>query len=399
MESARVIVAGAGPVGTVAALALARRGIDVILLEALPTSARDLRASTWHPPTLEMMAQLGVAEHMVEHGLICPVYQYRDRRSPEVFSFDLSELADVTAFPYRLQYEQFKFTRRLCEILADEAHATLRFSHEVTGVEQDTHGVTVAADHKGTTREFRAEYVIAADGANSILRKQVNVEFEGFTFPEKFVTLSTIYPLEQHFDGLSNVNYIADATAWVLLLRTPDYWRVLVPAPEDASDSHLLSDEFKDQVLQDVTGTGQTIESEHRVIYRIHQRVARNYRVGRVLLTGDAAHLNNPLGGFGMNSGIHDAWNLSGKLEHVLKHGADTSLLDLYEKQRQHATREFIQAQSIKNKRRMEEDDEDLLRQDRVEMRRISGDGELRRKFLLDQALFTSLADADQITL
>jgi 3-(3-hydroxy-phenyl)propionate hydroxylase len=399
MQSVQVIVAGAGPVGTVAALCLARQGIEVILLEALPTWAKDLRASTWHPPTLEMMAKLGVADRMVKHGLICPVYQYRDRRSPDVFSFDLTELSDITEFPYRLQYEQFKFTRHLCELLADEPHATLRFSHEVIDVEQDADGVTVVAEYQGVTEFFRADYVIGAEGANSILRRKMKIGFEGFTYPEKFVTLSTTYPVEQHFDGLSNVNYIADPAAWVLLLRTPDYWRVLVPAPENASDEYLLSDEFKDQVLRDVTGTQTTIASEHRVIYRIHQRVATNYRVDRVLLAGDAAHLNNPLGGFGMNSGIHDAWNLCAKLDRILNQGADTLLLDLYEKQRQTVTRDFIQTQSIKNKQRMEHDDEEWLRQDREEIRRICSDDQLRRKFLLDQALFTSLADADRISL
>ncbi len=399
MESAQVIVAGAGPVGTVAAICLARQGIEVILLEALPTWAKDLRASTWHPPTLEMMAELGIADRMVEHGLICPVYQYRDRRSQEVFRFDMTELSDTTEFPYRLQYEQFKFTRYLCELLAEEPHATLRFSHEVVDVEQDADAVTVLAEHRGSTKRFRADYAIAAEGANSVLRRKMNIGFEGFTYPEKFVTLSTTYPLEQHFDGLSNVNYIADPAAWVLLLRTPDYWRVLVPAPENASDEYLLSDEFKDQVLRNVTGTQTTIASEHRVIYRIHQRVATNYRVDRVLLAGDAAHLNNPLGGFGMNSGIHDAWNLCDKLDRILNQGADTVLLDLYEKQRQTVTRDFIQTQSIKNKQRMEHDDEEWLRQDREEIRRICSNDQLRRKFLLDQALFTSLADADRISL
>ncbi len=399
MECAQVIVAGAGPVGTVAATRLARQGIDVILLEALPTSAKDLRASTWHPPTLEMMAELGIAERMVEHGLICPVYQYRDRRSPEVFSFDLTELSDITKFPYRLQYEQFKFTQYLCKVLASEQHAMLRFSHEVVGVEQDAETVTVLAEHQGSIKRFKADYVIAAEGANSILRRKMDIDLEGFTYPEKFVTLSTTYPIEQHFDGLSNVNYIADQEAWVLLLRTPDYWRVLVPAPEKSTDEYLLSDKFKDHVLLDVTRTKRTIASEHRVIYRIHQRVARQYRVGRVLLAGDAAHLNNPLGGFGMNSGIHDAWNLCDKLDQMLNFGADSSLLDLYEKQRQTVTRDFIQAQSIKNKRRMEQNDEEWLREDREELRSMCNDDELRRKYLLDQALFSSLANAGQITL
>ncbi|MEC9376297.1 MAG: NAD(P)/FAD-dependent oxidoreductase [Pseudomonadota bacterium] len=397
MERTQVIVVGAGPVGTVASIRLARMGIDVILLESLPTPAKDLRASTWHPPTLEMMSDLGVADFMIKNGLICPVYQYRDRNKEDIFSFDLSELSDVTKYPFRLQYEQFKFTRYLCELLSGEPNAKLRFSHQVIDLEQHDEKVIILAKHKGSIKRFEANYAISAEGANSILRKKLNIDFEGFTFPEKFVTLSTNYPLEKHYNNLSNVNYIADPEAWVLLLRTPDYWRVLVPAPADATDDFLVSDQFKDYIFNDITGGQETVASDHRVIYRIHQRVARSYRSERVLLAGDAAHLNNPLGGFGMNSGVHDAWNVSHQLDQIINHNADDVLLDLYEKQRQTVTRNFIQTQSIKNKYRIEQNNDEWLREDREQMRKLSKDAELRRKFLLDQALFTSLEDASKI--
>ena len=399
MRHAQVLIVGAGPVGTVAASYLARHGIDIILLEALPTWAKDLRASTFHPPTLEMMAELGVVDVLISQGLKSPVYQYRERQSSESFAFDLTELSDITDFQYRLQCEQFKLTRHLCEILVNHPHVKLLFSHRVIDLEQDNDGVTVHAETPTSNESFRADYVIAAEGADSVIRKLVNIDFEGFTYPEKFVTLSTSYPLEKHFDGLVNVNYIADPDAWVLLLRTPALWRVLVPAPERLSDEYLMSDEYKDHVFQDLIGKSSGIETGHRTIYRVHQRVAKKYRVERVLLAGDAAHLNNPLGGFGMNCGIHDAWNLCEKLVRVLAESAGQSLLDLYEKQRQTVTRDFIQTQSIKNKEMMEQSSKERLEQQRRELQHIISDDSLRIEYLLAQALFTSLRDAAEISL
>jgi len=398
MQRTQVLIVGAGPVGTVAATYLARRGIDVTLLESLPGCAKDLRGSTFHPPTLEMLAELGAADAMIEQGLISPVYQYREQRWPEVFSFDLTELSDLTRFPYRLQCEQYKLTRYLAEVLAGEPRVSLLFSHRVVQFAQDHQGVTIHAQTPTTVERFRADYVIAADGANSIIRRLANIEFEGFTYPEKFVTLSTSYPLERHFEGLVNVNYIADPEAWTLLLRTPAVWRVLVPAPVSESDDYLRSDEFKDRIFDGLTGNRAGIQTEHRTIYPVHQRIASNYRVQRVLLAGDAAHLNNPLGGFGMNSGIHDARNLAEKLIAILKNGADDSLLDLYDRQRRTVTRNFIQTQSIKNKEMMEQSGEEGLRQRRAEMRRICNDNKLRRDYLLSQSLFTSLDDAARIS-
>jgi 3-(3-hydroxy-phenyl)propionate hydroxylase len=398
MQRTQVLIVGAGPVGTVAATYLARRGVDVTVLEALPNCPMDLRGSTFHPPTLEMLDELGAADAMIQQGLVSPVYQYREHRWPEIFAFDLTELADVTRFPYRLQCEQYKLTRYLAEVLAGEPRARLLFSHRAVHFAQDDQGVTIEAQTPTIVERFRADYVIAADGANSIIRRLANIEFEGFTYPEKFVTLSTSYPLERHFQGLVNVNYIADPEAWTLLLRTPAVWRVLVPAPASESDDYLRSDQFKDRIFDALTGNRGGVETEHRTIYPVHQRIAGSYRAGRVLLAGDAAHLNNPLGGFGMNSGIHDAWNLAEKLAAMLKDGAADSLLDLYDRQRRTVTRSFIQTQSIRNKEMMEQRGEEGLRQRRAEMRRICNDGELRRAYLLAQSLFTSLEDAARIS-
>lgn len=389
--STQVVIVGAGPVGTVAAYRLARLGIDVLVLEAHPSCPEDLRASTLHPPSLEMLDALGVTEDLIAQGLVAPVYQYRNRQSGDVLSFDLGEIADVTRYPYRLQCEQFKLARLLAARLADHPHGTVRFSRRVVGFEQDDTGVDVFVESPVEIETYRAQYLIACDGANSIVRKWLKIGFEGFTYPEKFVTVSTERRLEDYFDNLASVNYVADPDEWMVLLRVPSSWRVLTPAEESDTDAYLLSDERKEQIFENLIGD-KTVETRHRTIYRVHQRVAERYVDGRAALAGDAAHLNNPLGGFGMNSGIHDAWNLSDKLARILKDGeAAAPLLDLYERQRQAVMRSFVQTQTIRNKRELESADPDFQKRRQQEMEDILNDDARRRDYLLTQSMFKSL--------
>ena len=389
--STQVVIVGAGPVGTVAAYRLARLGIDVLVLEAHPSCPEDLRASTLHPPSLEMLDALGATEDLIAQGLAAPVYQYRNRQSGDVLSFDLGEIADVTRYPYRLQCEQFKLARLLAARLADHPHGTVRFSRRVVAFEQDETGVDVFVESPIEIETYRAQYLIACDGANSIVRKWLKIGFEGFTYPEKFVTVSTERRLEDYFDNLASVNYVADPDEWMVLLRVPSSWRVLIPAEESETDAYLLSDERKERIFENLIGD-KTVKTLHRTIYRVHQRVAERYVDGRAALAGDAAHLNNPLGGFGMNSGIHDAWNLSDKLARILKDGeAAPPLLDLYERQRQAVMRSFVQTQTIRNKRELESADPDFQKRRQQEMEDILSDDARRRDYLLTQSMFKSL--------
>jgi 3-(3-hydroxy-phenyl)propionate hydroxylase len=140
------------------------------------------------------------------------------------------------------------------------------------------------------------------------------------------------------------------------------------------------------------------VETHHRTIYRVHQRVVTKFNHGRVLLVGDAAHLNNPLGGFGMNGGIHDAWNVVGKLVSVLQEGGDaSSLMDHYDRQRRTIMNDFIQSQTIKNKRMIEEGQKLAQQHEWEDMRRTIGDDKLRRKFMLRQSMAQSLRDESLI--
>ncbi len=397
MNRTQVIVAGAGPTGAVAAWALASAGVDVILVEAHPDAPEDMRASTFHPPTLEMLEALGLREALEAQGLRAPVYQYRNRASGEVLSFDLGEVGDVLRYPYRLQCEQFKLSRLVAGLLERHPHGRVLHGHRVTGVAQDGAGVTVTAetgegDERGTV-QVRADYLIAADGAGSTIRKAVGIPFDGFTYPEKFLTLSTAYPAERHFSDLANVSYMADRLEWCVLLRVPTLWRVLVPAAADDPDEALRSDERRRQVFTGLFGAdGGEADTHHRTVYRVHQRVARTFRQDRVLLAGDAAHLNNPLGGLGMNSGIHDVVNLAAKLVRIIGEGEDPDpLLDRYDRQRRTVMNEFVQRQTISNKRAMEAGTAEAQREGQARLAAILADGDARRDYLLQQSMYASL--------
>jgi 3-(3-hydroxy-phenyl)propionate hydroxylase len=393
---ASVIIAGAGPSGCVLAYCLAQAGVEVLLLESAATCVEDMRASTLHVPTLEMLHELGLLPELEAQGLRAPVYQYMNRRSGARVALDLTEIADLTAFPYRLQCEQFKLTRLIVARLAGHPHAEVRFNQRVVAFDQDEAGVTVHVETPFDLQTHRCDFLIGADGANSIVRKWMGVEFEGFTFQEKFLTLSTAFPLDEALGSLTKVNYVADETEWCVLLRVPDFWRILVPADADAERGDLLSDRKKAEVFSGLGVDGASVVTHHRTVYQVHQRVADRYVAGRVMLIGDAAHLNNPLGGFGMNSGIHDAWNLSGKLVEILRRGADRdAALGLFERQRQTIMREFVQKQSIQNKAALEDPTGPNSMEARL--RAIAADDDLRREYLIGQSMIAARRREEEI--
>lgn len=396
MQQTEVVIAGAGPVGSVAATRLATMGINVIVCETEAACAHDLRASTFHAATIEMLDEIDAAQPLIDRGLKAPVYQMRDRRSGEYVEFDLAEIADHTRFPFRLQCEQHHMSTLLTERLPETANAEVRFNSEVVAIEQDAEGVTTTVREHGIEKQIRSKFMIGADGAHSVVRKQLGIGFEGFTYDEKFLSLSTRYDIENDVANLAYVNYMSDPDEWLVLLRVPGLWRVLVPAEVNDADELLTGDARVAEVFDRII-PGKAIETVHRTIYRVHQRVAESFVQGRVMLIGDAAHLNNPLGGFGMNSGIHDAWNLADKLWKILRKDADADVLGIFDRQRRHATREFIQAQTIANKAFIEQGQGETHRARMERMAEIHADPELRRAYLLRQSMFESLQDAEKV--
>jgi 2-polyprenyl-6-methoxyphenol hydroxylase-like FAD-dependent oxidoreductase len=388
--SARVVIAGAGPVGCTAALMLAQAGIPVTLIEAEDVLPTDMRASTFHPPSLDMLAKLGVTQKLIPQGLIAARYQYRDRMSDRYAEFNLGVLEDIVEHPYRLQCEQFKLTQTVVQMLKEFSHADVRMGTSITGFEQNAAGVSVSVtDKAGKTETIEARYLIGSDGTRSVVRKGANIEFEGFTYPELFLVLSTDYGMDQNFDNLADVNYVSDSEEWCTILRVPDSWRVLFPTANDATAEQLTDPQALQDRMRRLTRTTGNFNILHTSLYRIHQRVAKQYRVGNVLLAGDAAHANNPLGGMGMNGGLHDAVNLCEKLADIMLDGASEDLLDLYDRQRRIVTVEYVQAQTIQNKKNIEEANEDSRLQRIEDFRAIAADRDqsitfLRRNSMID---------------
>jgi 3-(3-hydroxy-phenyl)propionate hydroxylase len=395
-DNDRVVVVGAGPVGLTAALALARRNIPVTLLTAEKEPVKELRGSTFHPPTLDLLDEFGVVNRMIETGLQAPTWQFRDRETGPVATFDLSLLAEDTNHPYRVQCEQWKLMRFLEEELRKVPGVDIRFGHEAIKVEQDDNSATVLANTDTREQAVTGRYVVAADGAHSTVRQSLAIEFEGFTYPESFLIASTDFPFENTLTGIAYVNYIADPFEWLVLLRVPGLWRVLVPAPENATRGFLLSDESLQGVLQRVVQRAEPYAIAHRSLYHVHQRVAKDFRSGRVFLAGDAAHINNPLGGMGMNGGIQDAFNLVEKLAEVWA-GADDRMLDRYTRQRRTVAIEAVQQQTHRNQQIISERDPSVRKRSLDELRRIAADKSSAREYMLRSSMIASMRHAAAI--
>jgi 3-(3-hydroxy-phenyl)propionate hydroxylase len=394
----RIFITGAGPVGMVAAACLVQCGIPVTVFEASSTLSRESRASTFHPPTLDMLDDLGVADALIATGRVAPRLQYRTKHDGVLAAFDFAGIADLTRHPYRLQSEQFNLTRIVDETLHGDPNYRVEFGKRVCGVQQDPTGVTVTlATQHGGPEERRGCWLIGADGARSEVRKALDVEFEGFTWPERFLVVGTSFDFYSVMSGLDAVAYVADPVQWHFLLQLPAMWRVMFPIALDVGDATATSHEFAQSALATVVPGMTKYEIAHITLYRVHQRVAKRFRVGRVFLVGDAAHINNPLGGMGMNGGIHDAVNLAQRLAGVWRGEAAEHELDRFERQRRLITLEYVQKHTIQNKRNLEARDVNERSRFRTEMQKIAGDAQLTRDYLLRLSMIASLKRAAEL--
>jgi 3-(3-hydroxy-phenyl)propionate hydroxylase len=401
---ARVVIVGAGPVGMVCALALNRRGVVVSVFEQEPAPVEDQRAASLHPSTLEMLDDLGVTEKIIPLGLISSAYRFHDRVSHSVVAeFDLGLMRDEFRFPYVLQYEQYKLTASIAAEYGNAEDFDVRFSHAITGLVQTADGVDVEVSTPSGIERLRADYVIGCDGGRSTVRKLAGIEFEGFTYPERFIKIATSFDFGVANPKVAFRNYFSDPNEWCNLFkvqgkRPPGLWRAIMPIRAEETDEIALSPDRIEGRLQTFFPNSSRFEIEYVNVYGAHQCVAATFRIGRVLLAGDSAHVNNPIGGMGMNGGIHDGINLADKLARVIHGEAGDDLLDLYSRQRRHAAVKYVQAQTIANKRLMEERDPAVRKTNFDELRRTAENPETAKAYMRRAALADSLRDAAAVT-
>jgi 2-polyprenyl-6-methoxyphenol hydroxylase-like FAD-dependent oxidoreductase len=388
-----VVVVGGGPVGMTAAATLAAEGLPVVLVELHPEPRPDWRASTFHAATLELLETIDITAQMHAEGLVVPKYQFRDRRDGLVAEFDFRLLADETRFPYRLQLNQQHLVRMLHDRLQTDDRVQMRFGTRVTGLEVTADGATLRLAGPDGESELAASYVIGADGPRSAVRNALGVAFEGFTYPERFAITSTSVDLQELLPDLGHVNYVADPQEWLFILRTPESWRVVWPVPEGLTDEQVNDPGYLQSQLQRVAPYAAGYPVIDHQVYNVHQRVASSFRVGPVLLAGDAAHINSPIGGVGLNSGIHDAMDGARRLGRIGQSiAADVEAeLAAYDRVRRTVAVEYVQADTQRNTDRLRESDDAVRRRHQDDMREMAADPDKARAYIRRVSLLESV--------
>jgi 3-(3-hydroxy-phenyl)propionate hydroxylase len=402
MIHAPVLIAGAGPVGLLVALQLARMGVGCIVAEAEPGLTHDLRAGTFHPPTIEMLEKVGVATRMLELGIKVPRWQSWDLAHGMVAEWDLSLLKDDTPYPFRLHLEQHRLTPIIYRLLQQYPHAQVLFGHRFETMVQHADHVEADLVTEAGRVSIRADWLVGADGGRSQVRKSADIEFAGYTWPERYSVISTRHDLALH--GFRENAYISDPVQWCAVFKMPDegppgLWRMTLPVGADATDEAVLAGPYAQHCIRRLTGHDDSVEYPlvHQSIYSVHQRVAVTMRKHRVLLAGDAAHVNNPLGGFGLNSGIHDALALGEMLAAVVSGAEGQALLDRYHRQRHTVNVEYVQTLSVRNKQNLEVKDP-AERAQRIRMLQSTcADPVKARDYLLNSSMINSIRRAATI--
>lgn len=402
-KSDRVVIAGAGPVGLTAAYALIRQGISVLILESYANVPTEPRASTFHPPTMKLLETLGVADELHAMGIEVAKWQYRDLKEGLVAEFDLGSLADITRYPYRLHCEQHKYAQMLLAKVETSDLCEIRKGRTVVSARSDGKGISVSAEGPNGPEEVSGRYLIGCDGGRSAVRQAMGVSFEGQTFEERFLVLTT--PFDYAPYGFRGTCYIADPERWYSMFKVPangppGRWRVVSPVTPGTSEDEAFDDDACQARIQAVLPhpDGGTFPIVHKNIYQVHQRIAGRFADGNMFLAGDAAHINNPLGGMGLNFGIHDALNLAEKMGAVMRGEASKDVFALYDRQRRTVAEEYLLAQTAQNKKDLEERNPVDRQKRQVEWRETAADPDKARAFLLRTAMFKSVERAESIT-
>lgn len=381
-----VVVVGAGPVGLAAALTLARAGVPVTVLEREPGLASQSRASTFHPATLDLLDDLGVAEQLISRGRVVERVQWRDRAGSVLAEMGMGSLDGLTRHPFRLHAEQSSLTPLLLAALSGYPEADVRFGTHVDGVAEGGTGVRIRIGHTWT----RAKYVIAADGAHSTVRRSLGLPFPRSSYPTQALRVFTDSPLDQLLPRLAPLTYVRDVGQSCSLLALRDHWRIIVRIPCDAHDP-LSAANVSELVRRALPGVRRPVRVIGADRYGLARGVLSSYRCGRVLFAGDAAHLTSTAGGLNMNAGIHDAVDLGHVLANVLGGLAGVDALDAWAWRRRAVLLERVIPRSEARVAGVQDRNTSKLAAAMAGLRAIAGDPEATRVYLAQASMLDTI--------
>ena len=382
-----VIIVGAGPVGLSLATALVQKNIPVQVYEKRTDLSPEARASTFHPRTLEMFAEWGVLDTVLNHGYRVDYLQYWERASRKLIAqFDYDVIAKDTPYPFRIQCPQSVLTRLLRPHVESSAFGQVYMNHSFVSAQDLGDSVIARFDTPQGQKEVRGRFLCGADGAHSAVREDAGIEFEGKTYHDRFLLIACDLDFQQIYPDLGPVSYLFDPREWVIVLQLPDVTRVVFRLPEDENAIAVQEHDAIRDRIHNFTGLQDDFTIYSTSIYNVHQRVATRMRQGNTILLGDAAHINNPMGGMGMNSGIHDAYHLSNVLERI-REGEGEYLLDEYSQDRRAYAIGRIWESTDKNYRDMASTDETYRQERNQHFQQIAQDKAKMREYLLKRSM------------
>lgn len=345
-----VTIVGAGPVGLITALGLAKSGISVNVLDRGKSIVASPRAVAYHSSCLEGLSELGLLDEALQIGFSKQDYSYIEFSTQERINFSLDVLEGLVKFPYNLHIGQNLLAEIALRKLAAYPNVTVHWGVNVTDIKQDAEGVTVEADGAAGKLEFRSDWLVGADGASSAVRTKLGLDFDGITWPQRFIAANIHLDFTKY--GFAQTTFLIDSTygAIIVKLDRNDLWRVTfsedLSLPEDGIPERLQK--FMEVIAPEAA---KAYKLDAYSPYRMHQRAASKFRVGRVLLAGDAAHITNPSGGYGLVGGLFDVYHLYKALAAVVKGDAGDEVLDKYADDRRRIYLEVISPAASENKR------------------------------------------------
>ena len=328
-----VVIVGAGPVGLAAALGLAARGQASAIIDRKGSLSDGSRAICWSKRTLEIMDRLGAAEALLEKGVTWRTGKvFLDTRL--IYTFDLLPESGHR-MPAFVNLQQYLFEHYAIEAAQRTGRVDLRWQEEVTGIEATADGALLSITTPVGCYRILADWVIAADGARSSLRRLMGLGFEGRVFADQFlicdINIKMDRPVERCFWFDPPFNRGRSA---LLHRQADDVWRLdFQVGPEADRDAEVKPENVAKRVRA-MLGEDIDFTFEWISLYRFQSRRLKRFRHGRVLFVGDAAHQMSPFGARGGNSGVQDADNLVWKLDLVLRAMAPERLLDSYDAER-----------------------------------------------------------------